>query len=60
MPNLWLLKTEPSVYSYDDLLREGTTVWDGSLAVSGIHYERNPDRLKTGSRVTLRSNTCAR
>ncbi len=25
----WLLKTEPSTYSYDDLERDGTTVWDG-------------------------------
>lgn len=25
----WVVKTEPSTYSYDDLAREGTTVWDG-------------------------------
>ncbi len=25
----WLLKTEPSTYSYDDLERDGKTVWDG-------------------------------
>ena len=25
----WILKTEPSTYSYDDLARERTTVWDG-------------------------------
>ena len=25
----YLLKTEPSVYSFADLQREGTTVWDG-------------------------------
>jgi predicted RNA-binding protein with PUA-like domain len=25
----WLLKTEPQVYSYSDLDRDGTTVWDG-------------------------------
>jgi predicted RNA-binding protein with PUA-like domain len=29
MPNYWLLKSEPSVYSFDDLLRDGKTVWDG-------------------------------
>lgn len=29
MPNHWLLKTEPSTYSWDDLEREGTAVWDG-------------------------------
>ena len=26
---MWLLKTEPSSYSYSDLEREGQTVWDG-------------------------------
>lgn len=25
----WLLKTEPSQYSFADLQRDGTTVWDG-------------------------------
>jgi predicted RNA-binding protein with PUA-like domain len=25
----WVVKTEPSTYSYDDLAREGTTLWDG-------------------------------
>jgi len=26
---MWLLKTEPSTYSYADLEREGRAVWDG-------------------------------
>jgi predicted RNA-binding protein with PUA-like domain len=29
MPNHWLLKTEPSTYSWGDLERERTAVWDG-------------------------------
>lgn len=29
MPNHWLLKTEPSTYSWDHLVRERTAVWDG-------------------------------
>lgn len=29
MPNYWLLKTEPSTYSYADLVREKRAVWDG-------------------------------
>jgi predicted RNA-binding protein with PUA-like domain len=33
----WILKTEPSTYSYDDLVREKRTVWDGV---------RNPVALK--------------
>ena len=27
--NHWLLKTEPSTYSFSDLLRDGRTTWDG-------------------------------
>jgi predicted RNA-binding protein with PUA-like domain len=26
---MWLLKTEPTTYSYDDLERDGRAVWDG-------------------------------
>jgi predicted RNA-binding protein with PUA-like domain len=33
----WLVKTEPGEYSFDDLLREGRTVWDGV---------RNPQALR--------------
>lgn len=25
----WILKSEPETYSYDDLVRDGGTVWDG-------------------------------
>lgn len=25
----WLVKSEPNSYSYDDLIRDGKTVWDG-------------------------------
>jgi predicted RNA-binding protein with PUA-like domain len=27
--SFWLLKSEPDVYSFDDLLRDGETIWDG-------------------------------
>lgn len=27
--NYWLMKTEPSTYAWDDLLRDGTTRWEG-------------------------------
>jgi predicted RNA-binding protein with PUA-like domain len=27
----WLVKTEPSTYSYDDLVRDGTAEWDGVM-----------------------------
>jgi predicted RNA-binding protein with PUA-like domain len=29
MANHWLVKSEPSVYSFEDLQRDGKTVWDG-------------------------------
>ena len=29
MTNRWLLKSEPDVYSYDDLVKDGETVWTG-------------------------------
>lgn len=29
MPGYWLIKTEPSAYSFDDLKREGVATWDG-------------------------------
>lgn len=29
MPRYWLMKSEPHVYSIDDLERDGTTCWEG-------------------------------
>ena len=29
VPNYWLMKSEPFKYSWDDLNRDGETVWDG-------------------------------
>lgn len=45
MPNHWLLKTEPSTYSWDDLVRETTAVWDG---VSNPVALRNLAAMKVG------------
>ncbi len=50
MPNLWLIKTEPSVYSYDDLEREGKTVWDG---VSSNAALKNMRAMKKGDPVFI-------
>ncbi|MGH9869707.1 MAG: EVE domain-containing protein [Candidatus Polarisedimenticolia bacterium] len=44
----WLLKTEPSTYSWDDLVREGRTVWDGisnPLALKNLRAARPGDEL---------------
>jgi predicted RNA-binding protein with PUA-like domain len=42
----WLLKTEPTVYSYDDLERDQRTVWDGvsnNLALKHIRQIQKGD-----------------
>ena len=37
----WLLKTEPSDYSYDDLVRDRKTVWDGVANNAALICIRN-------------------
>src|SRR5712692_3858182 len=47
MPNYWILKTEPSTYSFDHLVAAGTAVWDGvrnNLALKHIRAMRPGDR----------------
>ncbi len=36
----WLLKTEPSEYSWDDLERERRTVWDGVTSALALRHMR--------------------
>jgi predicted RNA-binding protein with PUA-like domain len=48
MPNYWLLKTEPSTFSFDQLERDGKTVWDGvrnNLALMHLRAMKPNDRL---------------
>ncbi len=48
MANRWLLKTEPAEYSFEDLVREGKTVWDGvtnPLALMYLRAIRKGDEL---------------
>ncbi len=48
MPSLWLLKTEPSTYGFDDLVREGRTVWDGvknAVALKHLRAMRRGDEV---------------
>jgi predicted RNA-binding protein with PUA-like domain len=46
----YLLKTEPSTYSFTDLQREKTTVWDG---VSNPVALKNLGRMKPGERLVV-------
>jgi predicted RNA-binding protein with PUA-like domain len=44
----WLFKEEPDHYSYDDLEREGRTVWDGianNLALQNLRKVRPGDHV---------------
>lgn len=46
--NRWLLKTEPEEYSFDDLIRDKKTVWDGvknPLALKHLRAIRKGDEL---------------
>jgi predicted RNA-binding protein with PUA-like domain len=48
MPSYWILKTEPSTYSFDQLEREKTAVWDGvknNLALKHIREMRPGDQV---------------
>ena len=40
MPNYWLLKTEPSVYSFTNLQRDGQTAWDGVANALALRHLR--------------------
>ena len=47
---MWLLKTEPSVYSYADLERDGTTMWDG---VTQPHALQNLRKIVDGDTALI-------
>ena len=46
----FLLKTEPQKYSYDDLLRDGETIWDGIANNQALLYLRN---MKKGEKLVI-------
>ncbi len=50
MPGYWILKTEPSTYGFDDLVRERKTVWDG---VKNPVALRNIGRMRPGDDVLI-------
>jgi len=49
MPRHWLMKSEPKVYSIQDLEREGRTYWDGIRNYQARNYMR--DEMKQGDLV---------
>ena len=46
----YLLKTEPSVYSFDDLRREKTMIWDGVTNPVAVKHLRE---MKPGDRLVI-------
>lgn len=50
MPNHWLLKTEPSTYSFDRLVQEGQAVWDGVRNNLALKYLRE---MKVGDQLLI-------
>lgn len=50
MSNYWILKTEPSTYSFQDLVSKGTDVWDG---VSNPVALRNLRNMAPGDEVMI-------
>jgi predicted RNA-binding protein with PUA-like domain len=46
----YLLKTEPDKYSFDDLLRDGETTWDGITNNQALLYLRN---MKKGEKLVI-------
>ena len=46
----FLLKTEPDTYSFDDLLRDGETIWDG---ISNPQALINLRSMKPGEKLVI-------
>ncbi|MBA2627596.1 MAG: EVE domain-containing protein [Gemmatimonadales bacterium] len=41
MPGYWIVKTEPSAYSFDQLERDGSAVWDGVKNAQALIHLRS-------------------
>ncbi len=46
----YLLKTEPSVYSFADLERDGETIWDGVTNPTAVKHLRE---MKAGAKLVI-------
>jgi predicted RNA-binding protein with PUA-like domain len=46
----YLLKTEPTVYSFGDLQRENTTIWDGVTNPAAVRHLRE---MKPGDHLVI-------
>jgi predicted RNA-binding protein with PUA-like domain len=48
--NYWLMKTEPETFSFDDLLKDGKTHWDG---VRNHQAQNNMKAMRVGDQVLI-------
>ena len=46
----WMMKTEPGEFSFDDLVKDGKTVWDG---VRNYQARNNLKAMKKGEQVLI-------
>ncbi len=51
----WLMKSEPNVYSIDDLRNEGTTLWDGIRNYQARNFMRE---MQIGDQVFFYHSNC--
>lgn len=54
----WLVKTEPSDYSIDDLQLEGVTPWNGIRNYQARNFIR--DKMKAGDEVIIYHSSCSK
>lgn len=54
--NYWLFKSEPSTYSFDDLLKEGSATWDGVRNYKARNYMKN--EMKVGDLIFYYHSSC--
>jgi predicted RNA-binding protein with PUA-like domain len=50
MTAYWLLLADPESYGFDDLLRDGSTVWDG---IAGANAQANLRKFKEGDQALV-------
>lgn len=48
--NYWIVKSEPGAYSYQDLVKDGSTPWDG---VRNYQARNNLKEMKKGDQVLV-------
>lgn len=54
--NYWLLKTEPDVFSINDLLKDKITIWSGVRNYQARNYIR--DQMKIGDQCFIYHSSC--